>query len=217
MMRLLFMILMAGCLLSCKENKTATTIQQRLPFYNTADFTPHWFNDSSHTADSVHLISSFSFIDQNGKNISEKTFDHKIYVADFFFTSCPGICKTLTNNLKLVQEVFANDDDVLILSHSVTPDIDNVAKLKLYAKNFHVKDDKWHLVTGNKNAIYTIARQSYFADEDLGEQKDVNDFLHTENILLIDKHRRIRGVYKGTSVLQVNDLIKDIKTLELEQ
>jgi len=217
MMRLLLMILMACCVLSCKENKTGTAIKHRLPFYNTADFTPHWFNDSIHTTDSIHIISPFTFIDQNGKNISEKTFDHKIYIADFFFTSCPGICKTLTNNLKLVQQAFVNDDNVLILSHSVTPDIDNVAKLKLYANNFDVRDDKWHLVTGNKNEIYTMARQSYFADEDLGEQKDVNDFLHTENILLIDKHRRIRGVYKGTSVLQVNDLIKDIKTLEAEE
>ena len=96
-------------------------------------------------------------------------------------------------------------------------DIDNIERLKLYANNFGVKDDKWFLITGDKNEIYSIARQAYFADEDLGEKKDVNDFLHTENLLLIDKHKMIRGIYKGTSVLQVNDLIKDIKTLEAEE
>jgi protein SCO1/2 len=216
-MRLLMILLMACFVFSCKEKKTGNAVQHKLPFYTTADFTPHWFDDSLQIKDSIHTIPAFHFLDQNGKVVSEKTFDHKIYVADFFFTSCPGICKTLTNNLKLVQAAFENDSTVLILSHSVTPDIDNIERLKLYANNFGVKDDKWFLITGDKNEIYSIARQAYFADEDLGEKKDVNDFLHTENLLLIDKHKMIRGIYKGTSVLQVNDLIKDIKTLEAEE
>ncbi len=149
--------------------------------------------------------------------VTEKTFAGKIYVADFFFTSCPGICKRLTTNLTLVQTAFKDDDKVLLLSHSVTPETDNVDRLQQYAVSYGVIKNKWHLVTGSREQIYGIARNAYYADEDMGVKKNSSDFLHTENILLIDKHRRIRGVYKGTSVKDVNDLIADIKTLELEE
>jgi protein SCO1/2 len=148
--------------------------------------------------------------------VTNKTFDGKIYVANFFFTSCPGICKNLTNNLKTIQKAFEKDDTVLLLSHSVTPEKDDVKALKVYATNNGVISNKWHLITGNKNDIYNIARQAYFADEDLGKQLTVNDFLHTENVLLIDKHKRIRGIYKGISSLEMQNLIHDIQLLKQE-
>ena len=203
--------------LGCKQQERLPEIQHRLPFYNTADFTPEWINEADSNYKSIHTIPVFSFTDQNGTTITNKNFDGKIYVADFFFTSCPGICKKLTTNLTAVQKAFANDENVLLLSHSVTPETDNTAKLKQYAGSFGAIDGKWFLATGEREKIYTIARESYFADEDLGVKKSVGDFLHTENILLIDRHKRIRGVYKGTSELQIANLITDIKTLELEK
>lgn len=190
---------------------------RKLPFYNSADFTPLWIEPHTAAYDSVHRIPPFRFIDQDSAVITEKIFAGKIYVADFFFTACPGICKRLTTNLALVQAAYKDDQKVLLLSHSVTPESDNVSRLKQYANAFGVIRNKWSLVTGNRDSIYRIARQGYFADEDMGIQKSSNDFLHTENMLLIDKHRRIRGVYKGTSVKEVNDLIADIKVLQAEE
>jgi protein SCO1/2 len=212
------LLLLCTTLICCRPHPAAEKeAVRKLPFYNTADFTPSWIDTSSPAFGSIHRIAPFRFINQDSLVITEKIFSGKIYVADFFFTACPGICKRLTTNLMLVQAAFKDDESVLLLSHSVTPENDNVAKLKQYANAFGVIHDKWHLVTGSRNAIYTIARQSYFADEDMGEKKSSNDFLHTENMLLIDKHSRIRGVYKGTSVKEVNDLIADIHQLEAEE
>jgi len=209
-------IVVLGCLFSCKQATNTTADHSGLPYYNSADFTPIWtlVTDSSQK---IHTIPHFAFTDQDGKTISSETMAGKIYLTDFFFTSCPGICKKLTTNLLAVQKEFMNDANVSILSHSVTPDIDSVARLQQYAKDFGIISSKWHLLTGNKDSIYTIARRDYFADEDLGVQKDVNDFLHTENVLLIDKYRRIRGVYKGTSPLEIQNLVTDIHLLEKEE
>jgi protein SCO1/2 len=215
-MKYIFIILMASLVLSCHVQQQRHETQHRLPFYNSADFDPQWIDDTAAAYKSIHTIPSFSFMDQNGEIVTDKKFSNKIYVADFFFTSCPGICKKLTTNLALVQHEFLTDTNLLILSHSVTPETDNVAKLRQYATNFGAINHKWFLVTGERNKIYSIARNAYFADEDLGQKKSTNDFLHTENVLLIDKHKRIRGVYKGTSELQIKNLMDDIKILELE-
>jgi protein SCO1/2 len=210
----LFIITFASCIQPAGKQVQEARV---LPFYNSADFTPQWIDHSSAAYYSVHIIPPFQFSNQYGELVTEKTFTGKIYIADFFFTACPGICKRLTTNLTLVQTAFKNDDTVLLLSHSVTPENDNTQRLQQYAKAFGVIKNKWHLVTGNREQIYAIARQAYFADEDMGQKKNSNDFLHTENVLLIDKHKRIRGVYKGTSVKDMNDLIADIKILKGEE
>jgi protein SCO1/2 len=213
-----FPVVLMIVVISCLQLATKKAEgKKELPFYNTADFTPQWIDRSSVIYDSIHTIPNFQFVNQDGNQVTEKTFSGKIYVTDFFFTSCPGICKRLTTNLLLVQAVFKNDEQVLLLSHSVTPETDDTAKLQQYARAFGVIKNKWHLVTGKRDEIYGIARNAYYADEDMGMKKNSNDFLHTENMLLIDKHRRIRGVYKGTSVKDVNDLIADIKILEAEE
>ena len=216
-MKYCIIILLASTVLGCKQNKKLPEPQHRLPFYNTADFTAEWMDSTTSANKNIHVIPAFSFTDQNAAVITEKNFSNKIYVADFFFTACPGICKKLTSNLSLVQKEFVDDTNVLLLSHSVTPETDDPATLKQYANNFGAISNKWFLVTGDRNAIYSIARNAYFADEDLGQKKSDKDFLHTENILLIDKYKRIRGVYKGTSELQIKNLIDDIKVLELEK
>ena len=190
---------------------------ERLPYYTTPDFSPHWLKASEMISDTAHSIPAFSFTDQEGKIISQKTTAGKIYTAAFFFTSCRGICPKLSGNLKIVQDAMLTDTNVVLLSHSVMPESDNLQALQRYAKNYGVVSGRWHLLTGNKDSLYTIARKSYFADEDLGLQKSKDDFLHTENILLIDKHRHIRGIYKGTSRLEMQAIIEDIKILEKEQ
>lgn len=185
-----------------------------LPYYSSADFTPQWLNEKERA--SIHSIPDFKFIDQDGKTIDRKTFDNKITVVDFFFTTCPGICKKLTASLSKVQDAFKDNSDVMLLSHSVTPEKDSVPVLKRYADENAVISNKWYLVTGNKNEIYSLARTAYFADEDMGWKQNITTFLHTENILLIDKQHHIRGVYKGTIPREIDDLIADIKTLQQE-
>ncbi len=202
-----------GCNLVEEKVKEKST---QLPYYTSAAFTPEWYAASDVALKKVHTIPAFSFNNQEGETVTHTTFENKIYVANFFFTTCPGICKNLTANLKLVQKAFEKDNDILLLSHSVMPATDSIAKLKKYAIENGIISNKWHLVTGNKDAIYTIARQAYFADEDLGKQLTVNDFLHTENVLLIDKNKRIRGVYKGISAIEMENLIKDIQVLKNE-
>ena len=211
------MIVMVNTFSSCKQQtKKVQQAERVLPFYSTADFTPQWIN-SPDSLQQVHQVGPFNFTAQDGNPVSEKTFAGKIYVADFFFTACPGICKKLTSNLSLVQAAYKNDADVLLISHSVTPEADSIPVLHAYAAKFGAINGKWFLVTGNRDAVYQLARRSYFADEDMGYQKKSSDFLHTENMLLIDKHRRIRGVYKGTSPADINQLIADIGLLKKEE
>ncbi len=205
-------------LIGCRNNPTQKqTVDSRvksLPFYNEATFTPVWSIQDLGMTGEFHQIPPFRVINQLGDTITEETFENKIYVADFFFTSCPGICAKMTSNMLLVQEAFRHDDSVLLLSHSVTPEYDSVSMLKNYAMAKGVIDNKWHLVTGDKKEIYDLGRNSYFVEEDLGEPLGENDFLHTENFILVDQNRRIRGIYNGLNKASINQLITDIKTLQ---
>ena len=189
--------------------------QVRLPYYNDASFEPVWPAESGQSVDEMHQIVPFRFINQQGETITQADTDGHIYIASFFFTVCPSICPTMTGNLLLVQEEFG-DEDLLMLSHSVTPEIDSVARLRDYAAEHGVIAGKWHLLTGDQEEIYTLARKSYFAEEEIGLQKGSDDFLHTENFLLIDKQRHIRGVYNGTLATDMQRLMQDIRYLQAE-
>lgn len=202
--------------LSCNNKKEKTSRVATLPYYNEAKFTPHWIANDSKELISFHKIPPFSLINQNGDTITEKTYENKIYVADFFFTTCPGICPKMTSNMSVLQEVFKEDNNVLLLSHSVTPEIDSVSTLKAYAENKGVNSKKWNLVTGDRKQIYDLGRKAYFVEEDLGISSSENDFLHTENFILVDRHSYIRGIYNGLNKTSINQLIADIKTLEKE-
>ena len=140
----------------------------------------------------------------------------KIYVADFFFTTCPGICPKMTNSMSDIQKEFINDDDILLLSHSVTPEKDNVSVLKKYAQDKKIDFKRWKLLTGSKNEIYDLGRNYYFVEEDEGVKKGNDVFLHTENFILIDKQRHIRGIYNGLDPNSIQNLIRDIKILKAE-
>lgn len=194
-----------------------TSRVESLPFYNEATFTPRWIKPNSKQLKGFHKIPEFSLTNQLGEKVTNKTFENKIYVTDFFFTSCSGICPTMTTNMTTVQEAFKDDDSVLLLSHSVTPKYDKVPVLKEYAKNKGVINSKWHLVTGDREQIYNLGRNSYFVEEDLGKEKTVDDFLHTENFILIDTKGFIRGIYNGVHKASVRQLITDIKQLKTEK
>jgi len=204
---ILFMISIFAC-----KRKTELS----LPYFNTADFTPVWLDKSSHEFSNLHTISPFSFTDQQGKTITEKTVAGKIYVVNFFFTRCENICPRIMDNLKKASDSFAGDTDFAIISHSVTPLYDNTEVLKKYALEKNINASNWHLVTGDRDAIYTLARKSYFADS-ITNSAITTTFLHTENLILVDKHRHIRGVYNGTIAFEVDNLIRHIKLLKQEE
>jgi protein SCO1/2 len=187
-----------------------------LPYYDSAAFTPKWLSANSLELARFHKISDFSFMDQQGKQVTQKTFKDKIYVASFFFTTCPGICPKMRSQLSKVQDKFIDNDKVAIISYSIRPGNDTVDVLQAYAQDNEVVSGKWHLVTGKRKDIYTIARESYFANEDLGKFVAEQDFLHTENLVLVDSNRHIRGIYNGLNNTSVNHLLNDIETLQKE-
>lgn len=214
--RIITFLLLVLVLFSCKNDKKRTSRVKTLPYYQDASFTPHWLSPNSKEEKQFHKIPPFSMTNQEGETVTDKTFENKIYVADFFFTTCPGICPKMTTNMGIVQEAFKDDNDVMLISYSVTPKIDSVSRLKEYALNKNINSKKWHLLTGKRKEIYDLGRQAYFVEEDLGEKKEVDDFLHTENFVLIDKNKHIRGIYNGLNKTSVAQLIADIKTLKKE-
>jgi protein SCO1/2 len=162
-----------------------------------------------------HTIADFSLINQNGKIITQADYKNKIYVADFFFTTCQTICPVMTGHMLEIQNKLKNDTTVMLISHTVTPEIDRVAQLKKYAVEKGVIDQKWNLVTGDKKEIYDLARKSYLAAKDNPDNE--YDLIHTENFVLIDTKKRIRGFYDGTDPEAIEKLLEDIKTLKQEE
>jgi protein SCO1 len=162
-----------------------------------------------------HKIAPFSFENQNGKTITQDDYEGKIYIADFFFTTCPTICPKMTANMVNIQEEILNDSTVMLLSYSVTPKIDSVPQLKKYAIEKGVNDEKWNLLTGNKKEIYTMARKSYLVVKENGDGGPY-DMIHTENFILVDPEKRIRGFYDGTDTLAMRELLIDLEILKDE-
>ena len=162
-----------------------------------------------------HTIADFKFVDQDSSEVTNDTFRDKIYVADFFFTSCRTICPKMKTQMLRVYDSVEKDPEVLLLSHTIDPEYDTVGLLKDFAERLGVKSDKWHFVTGNKEEIYNIAQTSYFATA-LEDKSEPDGFIHSGAFLLIDKHQRIRGKYDGTVEEDVNRLLKDIEKLKQE-
>ncbi len=194
---------------------TILTPDKKLPVYNPADVNPKLVDESVVHVRSNHKVLKFSLINQNGDSITEKDYENKIYVTDFFFTRCMTICPVMTNNMGKLQEAFKTDDDVKFLSLSVTPDIDSVSVLKEYAIAKGVIDGKWNITTGSKKHIYELARKSYFAVLEEGDG-GLQDFIHTENFILVDKKKQIRGFYDGTNNEDIERLKLDIRLLQTE-
>ncbi len=187
-----------------------------LPVFQPAMVTPELVDESIQFVKKYHTIAPFSMTNQNGKTITEKEYDNTIYVADFFFTTCPSICPIMTKNMHILQEKLVDLPEVKLLSFSVTPQIDSVAQLKRYALKNKVDDTRWNLVTGKKKEIYELARKSYLVVKDDGDGGPY-DMIHTENFVLVDKQKRIRGFYDGTQLEAMDDILHDIELLVLEK
>lgn len=202
---------------------TALTPKKYLKVYSPADVNPELVDSTVQYVAKNHKIADFAFTNQNGMTITQKDYKGKIYVADFFFTTCPTICPIMTTNMAWLQEQIKNDPKVMLLSHSVTPDIDTPAVLKEYAQKKGVIDSKWNLVTGKKEDIYYIARKSYLAVKTTSS-KELYDMVHTENFILVDSQGRIRGFYNGTNLdkevkgeKNMKQLLEDIKWLSANE
>jgi protein SCO1/2 len=187
----------------------------RLQVFQPADFNSEVVDTTLQHIEKYHTIADFSLTNQNGQTITEQDYKGKIYVADFFFTTCQTICPIMTDNMKLVQEKLKNDSTVMLLSHSVTPEIDSVPQLKKYAMEKGVDAAKWNLVTGDREQIYTLARKSYLAVKDFPESQPFG-MIHTENFILVDTKKRIRGIYDGTNSEEIEKLLIDIEILKRE-
>ncbi|MDG1571279.1 SCO family protein [Robiginitalea sp. M366] len=186
-----------------------------LPVYQPADFDPELVDPEIGYVKKYHTVADFSLLNQNGDTITQADFAGKIYIADFFFTTCPSICPIMTDNMAYLQAELMEDPEVLLLSHSVTPGIDSVPQLKKYALEKGVVDAKWNLVTGDKKQIYALARRSYMAVKSDGDGGPY-DMIHTENFILVDKERRIRGTYDGTKREDMDRLLEDLAILKQE-
>lgn len=182
---------------------------KKLPVYNSSlnmnkeDKTPHF-------------IQPFNLINQDGKSFSNADVNDKIYIADFFFTSCTSVCPKMTANLKLLEDAFKNDAHVEIISFTVDPETDTAPRLKWYANHFNINKNKWNLLTGDKKEIYKLARESFYVSAGDGDGGP-DDFIHSDKLILVDTRKQIRGYYTGTDKSSVEQLIHDIKKLEDEK
>ena len=187
-----------------------------LPVFQPAQVNKELVDSTIQYVKKYHTIADFSLINQNGKTVTQDTYNDKIYIADFFFTTCQTICPIMTDHMVILQNKLKHDPDVMLLSHTVTPKIDSVAQLKRYALNKGVLDTKWNLVTGDKKEIYELARKSYLAVKSYGDGGDY-DMIHTENFILVDQKKRIRGYYDGTREEDIELLLSDIDILKKER
>ena len=186
---------------------------KKLPVYQPSMVNPELVDSTLQYKRKYHTIADFSLINQNGETVTQDDYKDKIYIADFFFTTCPTICPIMTKNMADIQDRIKNETEVLLLSHSVTPEIDSVAQLKKYAREQGVNDAKWNLVTGDKKQIYELARKSYLAVKTDGDGGPF-DMIHTENFILVDKERQVRGFYDGTNKEEIERLMRDLKVLQ---
>ncbi|KZS42425.1 electron transporter [Aquimarina aggregata] len=209
----ILIIFLGSFFISCKQE--TTTKIDKLPYYNTSDFTPTWLS-SEDELKKFHKIPNFKFTNQLGNEVTNTNFKGYIYVANFFFTTCPSICIKLTNNMHMLQDIYSKDEEIKLISHTVFPSYDTVEVLKEYGDLRDVNPKKWHLVTGEKEKIYKLAREAYFADEIYNETNDENGFIHTENLILVDKDGHIRGVYKGTLPEEIKRIERHIEILKKE-
>ena len=189
--------------------------EEKLPIYHPNMVSFQLVDSTVQHVKRFHKIKDFKLVNQNGKEITNESYRDKIYVADFFFTTCQGICPIMKENMIILQDQYEDDDQVYLLSHTVTPEIDTKDVLKKYAIEKGVIDAKWNLVTGDKEQIYNLARKSYLVAEDV-EESEIFDMIHTENFVLIDPQRRIRGFYDGTDLTSIDQLIVDINILKKE-
>lgn len=205
------LLLLVGIAIAYKMIKA----DRSLPIYSPLMINPELVDESVQNVKKNHRIADFQLIDQDSMPFTQEKLKGKYYVTDFFFTTCPTICPDMSSQMIRVQEAYADAEDFMIVSHSVTPKIDSPSVLKAYAERYEAIPEKWVFLTGDKKVIYDLARKSYFAATTEGDG-GVDDFIHTENFVLVDKEKRIRGFYDGTDPASVDQLIEDIEILQQE-
>lgn len=202
------------------DNDASRNVANKLPYYNDPSFMPDWYASPEDVPADYHRIRAFSLVSQHGDVLTEADLEGKLVVANFFFASCPGICPMTMANMKRLQKEFLADADVVLLSHSVTPEADTVPVLHEFADHMGVQSGRWYLATGDRSEIYDLGKNYYFADEDLGESASdpqaSEKFLHTESFYLLDADRRIRGIYNGLNTASVTQLVEDVRSLQEE-
>ncbi len=189
--------------------------RRALPVYNPAMVNPELVDSTVQHVGRYHTVGDFAFVNQNGRRVTQEDYNGKIYVADFFFTTCGSICPKMTALMKQLQERTNAMEDVKLLSHTVMPEVDDVPRLRRYADSVGVDDARWNLVTGDKKEIYALARKSYLAVKQ-GRPEELYDMVHTENFVLVDKKRRVRGFYDGTDPEELERLLDDIELLRTD-
>ena len=207
MIKIKFICLTIFLFISCNQ-----VSKKQLPIFNPTDFNSKLVDKSVRKISKNHTVRDFNLINQNGANITSEDYQNKIYVVDFFFTRCPSICPIMTDNMLQIQQNFIKNNDIMLLSISVTPELDNVEVLKNYAVEKGVIDAKWNITTGSKKHIYELARKSYFAVLEQGDG-GLQDFIHTPTFILVDKKKQIRGIYDGTEEKEISRIINDINIL----
>ena len=207
MFKIKFIYLIIFLFISCNQ-----VSKKQLPIFNPTDFNAKLVDKSVRKVSENHKVRDFNLINQNGVNITSKDYENKIYVVDFFFTRCPSICPIMTDNMLQIQQEFIRNNNIMLLSISVTPELDNVEVLKNYAVENGVIDAKWNITTGSKKHIYELARKSYFAVVEQGDG-GLQDFIHTPNFILVDAKKQIRGIYDGTEEKEISRIINDINIL----
>lgn len=195
-------------LVACSETPVS-----KIPFYNTPDFNPYFISEAEASSKITHRIKPFSFYNQDSTLFDSKSLQGKVYVANFIFTRCSNICPDMTSQMKRIEKAFHANSKVQLLSFTVTPWLDDVKTLHKFGEKYEISSSNWSLLTGPKASIYTLARQSFFAEESIGYNKDTKEFLHTEHIVLVDQKGRIRGIYNGTIPLDADQCIEDMKLL----
>lgn len=205
----LFLLISFGLLAwGCSDHRVS-----RIPYYNDPDFSPYFLTEQEAEKQITHRISPFTFFDQDSTLFDSRSLEGKIYVANFIFTRCTNICPDMTAQMKRIEKAFPGGDQVELLSFTVTPWIDDVRTLKEFSLKHQISAINWSLLTGQKEAIYNLARKSFFAEESIGYNKDSKEFLHTEHFILVDRKGRIRGIYNGTLPLEAGQCIEDIRIL----
>jgi protein SCO1/2 len=202
------LIVMAMLITSCQQNMT----EERLPYLGRREITPVTENGSVRNDTIYHSIADFTFVDQDSDIINNETFRNKIYVADFFFTTCPTICPIMKAQMLRIYEAFRDNPRVMLLSHTIDPEYDTVALLHDYAEKLGVTSEKWHFVTGRKEDIYDIGQNSYMVTS-MEDENEPGGYIHSGAFILVDWDRHIRGLYDGTDEKEVNRLMKDIPRL----
>lgn len=187
-----------------------------LPFYDEATFTPRWLDPKRVNSDRLHAIADFSLTNQHDEAVTRDDLSGRVYVVNFFFATCAGICRAMNRNMKRIQDAYSGADDVALLSHSVTPEEDTPAVLANYAREFECNRGQWHLLTGPKSEIYALGRESYFIEQDAAKAGSDDAFIHSENFVLVDGNGHIRGIYNGLNRVEVDQLIGDIARLRVE-